>query len=723
MLAIDTMYSDTLDSWLRVRARESAAGDAFTFVDGSCERIDGFDYAELDRRARAIAHALRRRGARQQRVLLLFLPGLDFVAAFYGCMYAGAVAVPAYPPDPARLARTLPRLQAIASDSAPTLALTTSPLRAMARQVFALAPELAAIDWLAVDELTAPGESPEDVPAGLAPRDLALLQYTSGSTALPRGVMISHGNALANMRMLCDRSDPRRTRVHVSWLPTYHDLGLMGGVLLPLMTGGRSILMSPLEFLRRPSAWLAAIQRYRGTDTYAPNFAFDLCVRKISAAERAGLELDSMEVCVLGAEPIRHATVEQFLAAFEPHGFARSAMYPGYGLAEAVVGVSCGPVSEPLRSVMVDAGALARGRVAVVGAAHPRAHALIGCGRALDHVRIEVVNPETAALAGPGEVGELWIEGPNVALGYWGRADETRATFGARLGDGSGRALLRSGDLGFVHEGHVYVAGRLKDVIVVRGANHYPQDLEETIERCHPQIGPGAVIACAVERAGAEHLAIIAEVSAGTSPDEHDRVVAAIRAAVRMDHGIEVHELALIKPRTIDKTSSGKLARQRCKQRYLDHALDPVHLWTRPESAAPPPREPHPAGDDVTAFLARELGRHGVGAAALAPGAKLAELALDSLAIMELAGRLEADLQVKLSASELLALPTLGALEQRVRDARATEPAYRGDGAALTQAIALRGVTSRAPLFCVGGLGGLATYLRTLADALDRAPR
>ncbi|HEV7786800.1 MAG TPA: fatty acyl-AMP ligase, partial [Thermoanaerobaculia bacterium] len=429
---------------------------AFTFLDEAGAATD-LSYADLDRRALAIAARLQELGGAGQRALLLYPPGLEFVAAFLGCLYGGVVAVPAYPPTSER---TLPRLLAIAQDARPVLALTTSARLDKLQTLAARLPGFDSLAWVETDRIAADlaGAWRDPQPG---PDTLAFLQYTSGSTAAPKGVMVSHGNLFHNEEMIRRAFGQSADSVIVGWLPLYHDMGLIGNVLQPLYLGAHCILQTPATFLQRPLSWLAAISRYRATTSGAPNFAYDLCVRRIGAEQRAGLDLASWEVAFNGAEPVRPDTLERFAAAFAPQGFRRKAFYPCYGLAEATLFVSGG----------------GKGALPVVEAAGARG--LVGCGRPWMDQRLAVVDPESGRPVSDGQEGEIWISGPSVAQGYWGQPEATERDFRARLAgdpaDAGEGPFLRTGDLGFLRGGELFVTGRLKDLIIVRGRNHYPQ--------------------------------------------------------------------------------------------------------------------------------------------------------------------------------------------------------------------------------------------------------
>jgi amino acid adenylation domain-containing protein/non-ribosomal peptide synthase protein (TIGR01720 family) len=649
---------------LRRRALRRPDRLAYTFLlDGDASELQ-LTYGELERRALAIAAALRLAGARGGRALLLYPPGLDFIEGFFGSLYAGVVAVPAYPPDPAKLNRTLPRLQAIIADAEVTLVLTTSPVLAMAKQVFKEAPDLKALHWLATDAVA--GGVEEDWRAEHASADdLAFLQYTSGSTGRPRGVMLTHANLLHNAGLIHHVFEHTETDSYVSWLPMFHDMGFMVGVLQPLYAGIRAVVMSPASFLQRPLRWLQAISRYRATTSGGPNFAYDLCARKVTAEEAAALDLSSWSVAFNGAEPVRAETLERFAARFEPCGFRREALYPCYGLAEATLIVSGGRKKSPPVIKRVEASALERSRAAETSEVGAKSKLMVGCGGELPGERVVIVNPESLTEPEPGRVGEIWVAGPSVARGYWNRPEETERTFRAFLSDTGEGPFLRTEDFGFIAEGELYITGRIKDLVIIRGLNHYPQDIELTVERSHPALRPGCGAAFSVEAGGEERLVIVQEIDTRRGADP-SQVIEAIREAVASEHELQTYAVALIKPSRIPKTSSGKIQRRASRQMFLEGALDPIAEWRAPlseEFAAPlglttPPPElttplnltaAPPSKEAIQSWLASQVAaRLGLSSRDVDVNQPLARYGLDSLTAVELAHTVEASLGVAL---------------------------------------------------------------------------
>jgi amino acid adenylation domain-containing protein len=645
---------------LRETAISRPGQAAFTFLDGTGAAVD-LSFGELDRQALAIAARLQEAGCAGQRALLLYPPGLEFVAAFLGCLYGGVVAVPAYPPTSER---TLPRLLAIAQDARPALALTSRELLGKLQPLAARLPGFDRLTWVVTDEIAAElADNWRDPRPG--PEALAFLQYTSGSTAAPKGVMVSHGNLLHNEEMIRRAFGQSAASVIVGWLPLYHDMGLIGNVLQPLYLGARCILQAPATFLQRPLSWLAAISRYRATTSGAPNFAYDLCVRKIGEEQRAGLDLASWEVAFNGAEPVRPDTLDRFAAAFSPQGFRRNAFYPCYGLAEATLFVSGGGKGAP--PVVVAEGA--RG--------------LMGCGRPWMDQRLAIVDPDSRSLASDGQEGELWISGPSVAQGYWGQPEATERDFHARLdGDPTGtgeRLFLRTGDLGFLRGGELFVTGRLKDLIIIRGRNLYPQDVERTAEESHAALRPGCGAAFAVEGDGEERLVVVQELDSHRR-DEAGAALEALRQAVAVEHEVMVHQAVLVRAGTIPKTSSGKIQRHATRAAFLAGTLVVEASSALQSSAASAPgsgmnRErllalPVPEREVALRSALRDSVARAMrlSPSELRDDRPLTAFGLDSLAAIEIQHEMESALGVPLSLAALLQGATLNALGALARD-------------------------------------------------------
>lgn len=560
----------TLVDLLRYRALHQPDKRGYTFLTHGETPSTHLTYQELDRLARAIAAELQRQNAAGERALLLYPPGLEFIAAFFGCLYAGVVAVPAYPPRPNQ---KMSRLQAIVENAQARFALTITSLLANIERLLTQNPLLEPITWLTTDTIVSDLASDWQEPS-CDKNTLAFLQYTSGSTGDPKGVMISHGNLLYNSALINRCFEDTPESVGVSWLPPYHDMGLIGGVLQPLYVGAPMILMSPVDFLQKPLRWLQAISRYKATTSGGPNFAYDLCVSKITAKQKETLDLRSWEFAFTGAEPVRAETIERFVAAFEPCGFRRQAFYPCYGMAETTLFLSGGLKNAMPVICQVEGAALEQNQV-VPARGEIGSRTLVGCGRTWLEEKIAIINPDSLTRCPPGQVGEIWVSGPSVAQGYWNRPEATAYSFNAYLADTGKRPFMRTGDLGFVQDGELFVIGRLKDLIIIRGSNHYPQDIELTVEQSHPALRAGCGAAFSVEVKGEERLVVVQEVERRYLRNlDVEEVLGNIRQALVAQHGLQLYKAILVKTGTIPKTSSGKIQRHACRAKFLEGTLD-----------------------------------------------------------------------------------------------------------------------------------------------------
>jgi acyl-CoA synthetase (AMP-forming)/AMP-acid ligase II len=568
----DATLLDVLDQ------RAKRAPDALAYchlVDGESDTVR-WTYAQLANRVEAVACLVRQRVAPGAPVLLVLEPGLLYVAALFGILKAGAIAVPSFPPAGTR---ALSRLAGICADCHAQLVIADDRhARSSSRLQQALAPEVPS--WLFLNE-AALQEAPAQAQAAAAlPTTIALLQYTSGSTGQPKGVVLTHANLVSNSAVLagCLARGPQPV-VGCSWLPPYHDMGLMGALLLALFAGFPLYMMSPAHFVQRPSRWLKAVSDYRVTTSVGPNFALDLCVDHIPAEEVEALDLSSLSMLFCGAEPVRRATLDRFAAKFGRCGFDPKAYVPCYGLAEATLFIS-GRVdlqSSP-QTLFVDAEALGNG-CAVPSTRHGKGLGLVSCGSVAPGHRLRIVDSERCVALPDGSVGEIWFAGDSVAEGYYGQPALTAATFDARLVDDTDQGrYLRTGDLGFVHGGELYITGRIKDLIIVAGRNLYPQDLEVAAVDSHPAIRQNAVVAFSHDDGGHERVAIVAEVarSARLCREGLEQAVQAIRGAIATSHSVSLHSVHLVPFGSIPLTTSGKVQRRRTRELFLDGALVPI---------------------------------------------------------------------------------------------------------------------------------------------------
>lgn len=571
---------------LRQQAQRQPERLAFTFLQRAAGAENRATYEELERQARAIGAVLQRKGAVGKPVLLLHPPGIEYVAAFFGCLYAGAIAVPAYPPHSVRM---LPRIQAIMADTQAEIVLTTTETLTSIQRNLALQPALAQLDWIATDTLDSRMADLWQEPV-IQGESLAFLQYTSGSTGMPKGVMVTHDNLMHNLAMISRHCGQTSESYGVSWLPPYHDLGLICGILYPCYEGFPMTMMAPVTFLQRPFLWLQAMSMNKATLSMAPSFAYELCCRKITPEQRETLDLSRWEVAANGGEPVRYDTLQRFIATFGPCGFRANTSFPGYGMAETTLILMTTYKQAPFAAASFSESELQQGQAVEVpqGA---KARTIVGYPQIAPDQKVVIVDPETHLQCAPGKIGEIWVMGPSVTKGYWRRPEETETIFHAYIADTNEGPFLRTGDLGFLKEGVLFIAGRAKDLLIIRGRNHYPQDIELTVELSHQAIRPGCCVAFPVEVEGEEQLVVLAEIdpryrpltspssdnSDGETPRkllDSQEVLTAIRAAVSEEHELQIYRLMLLRAGSIHKTSSGKLQRRANRTEFLAGRLE-----------------------------------------------------------------------------------------------------------------------------------------------------
>lgn len=563
---------------LHRRAERHPERRALTFLARGTEERKAYSYVRLDERARSIAALLEAHGMKGERALLLYPQGVEFVEAFLGCLYAGAVAVPAYPPDPTRLARTLGRLLGIIADCRPKVVLATTELCAMAASFAEQVPGLAELKWLATDAEDL-GVVALSSPVSARSEELAFLQYTSGSTSAPKGVMVSHGNLLTNIAHIGSSLRVGEDSCSVTWLPSFHDMGLVDGLLGGFHWGYPVYLMSPADFLKHPLRWLQAVTAFKVTHTGGPNFGYELCVRKVTPEVLEGLDLSSWRSAYCGAEPVRAGTMRRFLETFSSRGLSPTALAPVYGLAEVTLKAP-GDMGRGVVTLSVDKEALKEDRIVPLPAGDANAAEIVSCGHSEEGYSLSIVDPESREVMPEGRVGEIWVSGPSVAQGYWHKPELSEETFRARIRGDDSRQWLRTGDLGFMQAGLLYITGRKKDLIIIGGQNHYPQDIEWTVEAALPAVRPGCGAAFSVDVDGEERLVVVAEVDTkqqqGGAVLDLEAATATVRKAINEAYQLRLHELVFLKPGSVPKTSSGKIQRQAAKRTYLERGLQRV---------------------------------------------------------------------------------------------------------------------------------------------------
>ena len=648
--------SENLVQRLRFWAEHQGEQEAFHYLnDGENDEIR-LTFGQLDLEARAIAAKLTEMNMVGERALLLYPPGFEFLAAFFGCLYAGVTAVPAYPP---RRNRNMDRIQAIADDAGARAALTVHDVADRVAGIIDEAPNLRSLEWVATDRVPEQMSEQWDMPS-ITDDTLAFLQYTSGSTGTPKGVMVSHGNMMHNIMLIVSSFELGHFGCGVSWLPMYHDMGLVGGVLNPVFIGRPQVLMSPMSFLQKPIRWLRAISKYGAYVSGGPNFGYEHCVAKIDESECEGLDLSSWEVAFNGAEPIRPDTLEAFTKKFTPYGFRHATHYTCYGMAETTLIVSGSTKADEPIIRPFDARALDDRQVAP-SENKSGTRWLVGSGHMLPEEQVLIVDPDTRQELPQDRIGEIWVSSPSVAKGYWNRKELTEETFHARTAAGAG-PFLRTGDLGFFDNGELFIAGRLKDMIIVRGVNRYPQDIEISVEQADDVMLHGGSAAFSIDHKGRERLIVVAEVERKRKHD-WDETITRIRRHVSAQQEIPPDAIVLVRMGSIPKTSSGKIQRHACRNAFLSGDLKVVaewNSWSADETFEPRAIDLEPVGvaadaingeavdgkPEVNPKVARIVMDHvrSVGkerAPTLDLDTNVVELGLDSLERMEIIAALE----------------------------------------------------------------------------------
>jgi len=579
----------------------------YTFLDDRGKEVVNYTYEDIDKAARRIAATLQTEGKVQKgdRVMLCYPPGLDFAMGFWGCLYAGAIGIPVYPPYPGTLAKDLPKFNRLVEDSGAKVILTNKTYHlaskmATVKGFFSVDKSAttwpADVKWFTTDTISdSVGNLYNDSKLNLTIDDLAFFQYSSGSTSAPKAVMISHGNLRAQLKTW---DSILITDTLVSWLPSYHDMGLVGFIITPCITGAQCVSMSPISFIKDPAMWMRIVTKYKGTHVCAPNFGYALAARKTSDAEAAKMDLSTLKQTICAAEPIRRESLDAFISKFEKAaGFDPKTFNCGYGLAEVtLVCTGQDPLERHLPSILsIKKSTVEAERKVVIASATESAEnvmTLVGCGKPMPTFRIAIVDPDSKKQMKDGEVGEIWVEGPSVAVGYWNRPEYTEEMFGARIvGEKDTTNLyLRTGDMGFLHHGEVFVTGRLKDLIIIRGRNVVPQDVEASIERAHDHVRPGCTAAFSIEKNQEEALVLVAEVKNGSSKEICEEICREIVKVVLSEHQLRCEAIVLLRQKTIPKTTSGKIQRSAAKSKFLTNSFPkPVHEYKSKDAQRPAP--------------------------------------------------------------------------------------------------------------------------------------
>ncbi|MBE9572637.1 MAG: AMP-binding protein, partial [Proteobacteria bacterium] len=653
---------------IRERAVRHPNRLAFTFLEEGEMEAACLTYEALDLEAKTIASYLQHECAPMiERALLLYPQGLEFITSFFGCLYAGIIAVPVNFLDPTRFVRNILRFQTIVEDAQANIVLTTSELMQNVRDVFEITPDLKSLKWVATDKIN---QGKEWRPVGINLESVAFLQYTSGSTSVPKGIMISHHNLLDNCYLFQQTAGNTPDGCMVNWVPHFHDMGLIMCIVQTVFAGMHCVHMSPLAFIQRPYRWLKAISDYGGTISCAPNFAYELCMTKIGRNQLSTLDLSSWEVALNAAEPIFYDTMKRFTEMFSPCGFKYNAFFPAWGLAEATVLITTssrmkGPIVQK-----VDKDSLYSGKVVPVPADAKEGQYVVGCGRPLSGQKVIIVNPNSRKLCGPDKVGEIWAQcGDSMPQGYWNRPEATEETYGGYLVDTGEGPFLKTGDLGFIKDGEIFFTSRMKDLIIIRGANHYPQDIELTVQRSHPDLRPGNGAAFSFQVGKEERLVIVSELRKDCPDIDTKEIIRNIRQEVSEEHDVRPYAIVLIKAGTILKTSSGKTQRQSCKASFLEGKLKVVDEWHMPEmdmgerQAKEPDREKKLTIQDIQGWLSERLSQQlGLKPEAIDIRQPLARYGLDSAMAVGLSGDLASWLNRSLPPAIVYDYPTISSL-------------------------------------------------------------
>ena len=568
--------SKTLVHLLNHRAACQGDKTAYILLDEKGNESDRICYAELVKSARNIASTIQRKVSKGDRCLILLPPGLQFITGFLGCLFAGVIAIPSYPP---RRKKTNERFWSVFHNAEPLCILTSPEIKESLNGHFDFSERLQDIPHVVIEGEYADDSTYWENP-DVEPDDIAMLQYTSGSTGQPMGVMVSHDNLMHNFEVVKQSFHHDENLIGVSWLPPYHDMGLMGTLLQPLYVGGMSVIITPNDFLRSPVIWLNSITKYRGITAGCPNFALDFCVERISEEQKMDIDLTSLKVLFCGSEPIRKKTLDNFSNAFKNCGFTTNKFLPCYGLAEStllVTGIHC---SEPPEYLKVDRQNLERTGKIILSQDNTRSSELVGCGYPWLDGKVIIVDPETGCKVQEHETGEIWIISSSVCRGYWNNPEKTRQIFKAYTSDTKEGPFLKTGDLGFINNGHLYITGRIKDLIIICGINYYPQDIENTVENCHPALQKNACTAFSVDMNDQEQLVVVQEVKRTAIRElNENKIFEAIRSAIAYEHEIPIYAVALISPGSSIKTSSGKIQRRACKSAFLQNDLKLIAYW------------------------------------------------------------------------------------------------------------------------------------------------
>jgi acyl-CoA synthetase (AMP-forming)/AMP-acid ligase II/acyl carrier protein len=655
-----TTYIDVVKN----RVKSNPNHVVFRFLNDGINESESFTYQQLETRSKALGAAMQQYALKEERVLLLFPPGLSYVASLFSCFYSGMIAVPAYPP---RRNRSLDRIHTIVEDSGATVSIISRQVFNDIERNFAEDEVLNKIHWIVYEEVS--DEKAKDwEPEEILPDDIALLQYTSGSTGQPKGVMISQLNLLYNSEYIRQTFEFDINSVGVNWLPIFHDMGLIGGVLQAAYLGVLNVGMPPMAFLKNPLNWLKAIEKYKGTTGGGPNFSSDYCIQKTTEEERASLDLSSIKTFYCGAEPVRKQTMESFPEAFIKSGASPVQMYPVYGMAETTLIVSGGYQNEQPKYLKIDAIALQENKVLIANEKNLKTVELVGCGHSWMETKIEIVNPATFERSKENDVGEIWVSGPTVAKGYWNKAEENQRSFGAIINSSDDGPFLRTGDLGFLYEDELYITGRLKDLIIIRGVNYYPNDIELTVQSTDTSLKQNSGAAIPVTMNNEEKLVIIQELERlALRNTDYTKIINNIRTAISEEHELDVYGIVLIRTGSIPMTSSGKIQRRLSKYGYLNKELNVVAEWKQDEQIETGQTEKNeePSIENIKAWLTNWIVRNQhFRREEIDPDKNIMSYGIDSLAAVTLEQEISQQFGFQWHVSSFMLNPTINKLAE-----------------------------------------------------------